>query len=190
MTSADEAPGGLEPVRALLNTWYVPNDTRVPTDLLDALRRDPPEWAARVDLPRPRTRVDLARLAEVRDGLRRLVEREEPAETGLRWLRQAFAAHPTTPAVDLAGAELSLRLVAADPRDPTSVVMGAVAEAVRTGAWHRLKACPDCRWVFHDHSRSGTRVWCGMTATGPNGRACGSIAKVRTYRQRQAGNPA
>src|SRR5690349_3549551 len=30
------APGTLEIVRAFLNTWLVPNDTREPTDLLDS----------------------------------------------------------------------------------------------------------------------------------------------------------
>jgi predicted RNA-binding Zn ribbon-like protein len=39
--------------------------------------------------------------------------------------------------------------------------------------------------VFYDHSRNGRRTWCAMYAGTPDGRACGTIAKVRTYRRRQ-----
>ena len=68
---------------------------------------------------------------------------------------------------------------------PAAALVAAVAEAFASGAWSRLRACRDCHWVFYDHSRSGTRVWCGMYATGPQGRACGSIAKTRRYRERR-----
>ena len=37
--------------------------------------------------------------------------------------------------------------------------------------------------------RSKTKVWCGMLA-GEGGRACGTIAKVRRYRQRGGGSGA
>ncbi len=62
-------------------------------------------------------------------------------------------------------------------------VLASVARSVEDGTFFRLKACPDCRWVFYDKSRSKTRVWCGMYA-GEAGRACGTISKVRRYRQR------
>jgi hypothetical protein len=35
VTDQQAAPGALEEVRTLLNTWRVPNDTRVPVDELD-----------------------------------------------------------------------------------------------------------------------------------------------------------
>jgi predicted RNA-binding Zn ribbon-like protein len=43
----------------------------------------------------------------------------------------------------------------------------------------RLRACanPDCRWVFYDGTRNGTRRWCTMAV-------CGNRAKLRRYRQR------
>ena len=63
-------------------------------------------------------------------------------------------------------------------------ILATVAKSVGESTWPRLKACPDCRWVFYDKSRSKTRVWCGMYA-GEGGRACGTIAKVRRYRQRR-----
>lgn len=75
------------------------------------------------------------------------------------------------------------------PRDPTTVasVLAVVVDAVARQHWVRLKACPDCRHVFYDHSRNRTRTWCGMYAETPEGRACGSIAKVRAYRGRAKG---
>lgn len=44
--------------------------------------------------------------------------------------------------------------------------------AVAADTWRRLKACPDCRWVFYDHSRNGGKRWCLMYAGGPANRAC------------------
>jgi predicted RNA-binding Zn ribbon-like protein len=64
-------------------------------------------------------------------------------------------------------------------------VVGAVVEAVASGAWSRLRRCPDCRLVFWDRTRNASKIWCGMYA-GADGRACGSIAKVRRYRARRA----
>ena len=44
----------------------------------------------------------------------------------------------------------------------------------------RLRACanPQCRWVFHDGTRSATRRWCSMAV-------CGNRAKVRRYYARK-----
>lgn len=39
------APGALEQVRALLNSWLIPNDTRVATDRFDDLARSR-DWTA------------------------------------------------------------------------------------------------------------------------------------------------
>jgi predicted RNA-binding Zn ribbon-like protein len=66
-------------------------------------------------------------------------------------------------------------------------ILTAIIEAIAHGAWPRLKACPDCRWVFYDHSRNKSKIWCQMTGGEPGGRACGTIAKVRRYRFRQRG---
>src|ERR1700720_2989286 len=60
-----------------------------------------------------------------------------------------------------------------------------MVEAIARSTWMRLKACPDCQWVFYDHTKNKNKVWCLMTASGPQGRSCGSISKVRSFRQRQ-----
>ena len=52
----------------------------------------------------------------------------------------------------------------------------------------RLKACPDCRWVFYDNSRNGSKRWCGMYAGEEGGRACGTIAKVKITGRREKGD--
>jgi predicted RNA-binding Zn ribbon-like protein len=168
------APGDLEPVRTLLNSWLIPNDTRQPTDQLADLVRQH-AW------PQPDARL----IRELRDDLRRIVEHggpashQEPAaadECLNRWI-----------------ARLGVRVTVADGNvsythdaGPAGGFLVAVISAVATGTWSRLKACPDCRWVFYDHSRNGSKRWCLMYAGGPADRACGTIAKVRRYRSKKA----
>ena len=42
----------------------------------------------------------------------------------------------------------------------------------------RLRICPNCRWLFLDRSRNGSRVWCDMTV-------CGNRAKARRHYNRR-----
>jgi predicted RNA-binding Zn ribbon-like protein len=79
------------------------------------------------------------------------------------------------------------RPVFVDVRRDTGTIDVNAAEAALTprtrgvvaaSSWPRLRACPDCRWVFYDTSRNGRRVWCSMTGA-DGARACGSIAKTR-----------
>jgi predicted RNA-binding Zn ribbon-like protein len=71
-------------------------------------------------------------------------------------------------------------------RGLVGVVLASVVDAIAEGFWARLRACGDCRYVFFDQTRNGSRRWC-MMARGddPNGRSCGAIANVRSYRARQ-----
>jgi predicted RNA-binding Zn ribbon-like protein len=159
------APGTLERVRALLNTWLIPNDTRVPTDRFDEHAND-----RRV---RGRDRTDLRRL---RDDLRAAVEGHGRGEAALNsWLRRLAI----VPAVR----DGDLRFE--PPRGAVGETLGFVLEAIADGRWHRLKACPDCRWVFYDQTRNASKRWCLMTAGGSDGRSCGSIDKVRRFRERR-----
>jgi predicted RNA-binding Zn ribbon-like protein len=66
-------------------------------------------------------------------------------------------------------------------------LLSIVIEALALHTWTRLKACLDCQWVFYDRSKNTSKLWCGMLAEGPLGRSCGSIAKVRRWRERQKG---
>lgn len=158
----------------LLNSWLIPNDTRQPTDhFADLVRQH--AWP----------QLDARLIRELRDDLRRIVEHGGPVGH-----QEAAAADDC---LNSWIARLGVQVAVTDGRvsythdaGPAGEFLVAVIGAVATGTWSRLKACPDCRWVFYDHSRNGSKRWCLMYAGGPGGRACGTIAKVRRYRSNQA----
>lgn len=157
-----EAPGALESVRELLNSWLIPNDTRAPTDRFDA-------YAAARDLPT----AEQASLRELRADLRAIVERDISSESRLNeWIDR-----------------LEIRVAVCDGRlefhhngRTAAGLVVAVLDAIGARQWTRLKACPDCHWVFYDHTKNGSKRWCLMNADGAGGRGCGTIAKVRRHR--------
>ena len=152
--STQAAPGQLESVRGLLNTWLIPNDTRVPTDRLPA--------------------ATPTAVRALRDDLRSVVAREAEVDEVLgEWIIRLRV----IPVV--IGGEVRFR-----GRPGAGDLLAIVLEAVARGEWRRLKACPDCHWVFYDNTRNASKRWCLMNAGGPNGRSCGSIAKVRRHRSR------
>jgi predicted RNA-binding Zn ribbon-like protein len=164
------APGALEQVRELLNSWLIPNDSRRPDDRFDRLARQ-----------RGWTGNDASLLRELRDDLRRQVESGAADDDCLnRWIGRL----ELRPAI--AGGQVRYR----HGGGPAGDTLATVVAAITAGSWKRLKACPDCRWVFYDNTRNGSKRWCLMYAGGPEGRACGTIAKVRRYRDRHAGIPA
>jgi predicted RNA-binding Zn ribbon-like protein len=59
-----------------------------------------------------------------------------------------------------------------------------VLRKVEEGNFHRYKICPDCKWAFYDSSKSSTKKWCSMKKNSSSGRACGTIAKVKKYREK------
>lgn len=160
-------------MRGLLNSWRIPNDTRVPADLLDRRLASMREASTR----------EAVALRALRDDLRACVEDPGRAAERLNaWIKRLGV----SPVV--ARGALRFEPAGGAPGRILAIVLTAIAD----GQWPRLKACPDCRWVFYDHTRNGGKRWCLMTAGGPRGRACGTIAKVRRYRERQrrsAGRP-
>jgi predicted RNA-binding Zn ribbon-like protein len=177
-----EAPGRLELVRAFLNTGLPaagPGEDR----LLD-LGADPERWATTFPgQPRPGPRR-LAELVELRDGLRRLLA-AAPGPADAAWLGGWGRRTGLGARIGVEGDRLAVRLACPPRSGLAGAVVEAVAAAVADGSWSRLRQCPDCRLVFWDRTRNASKVWCGMYA-GSDGRACGSIAKVRRYRARQA----
>jgi hypothetical protein len=167
VSSNQEAPGELERVRQLLNSWLVPNDTRVPTDRFDELARS----------LRLRDRREAAQIRALRDDLRAAVEAGPHALGRLdRWIPRLRL----RPVLRDGDGAVHLEHRGGGAGDFLAIVLRAIAD----DTWPRLKACPDCRWVFFDHTRNGSKRWCLMNA-GPTGRACGTIDKVRRFRQRQ-----
>lgn len=178
------APGELELVRRFLNTWRIPGETRMPEDRLPALVRDRRawrEWFPNTPLGSHDTEDGLLRL---RDDLREVVARTEGWPKRLNgWLAQ----FPMVAVVERGEDEqMSIRYDSSPEAGFEGLILSIVARSIDEGTWFRLKACPDCRHVFYDRSRSRTRVWCGMLA-GDGGRACGTIAKVKRYRQKRQG---
>jgi predicted RNA-binding Zn ribbon-like protein len=176
------APGRLESVRKLMNTWLLPSATRVPEDRLPALLRDQEGW--RQTFPElPLGAGDSAELlVELRDELRQMVGGDDWLETLRRWLERF------PPVVDVVtSAEATTVQHAPQPDSGVAAwILAAVVDAISDDTWFRLKRCPDCQWIFYDRTRSRTKVWCDMLAGDAGGRSCGTIAKVRRYRERQA----
>jgi predicted RNA-binding Zn ribbon-like protein len=117
--------------------------------------------------------TEALQLRQLRDDLRAVVERVPNADVRLNtWLKR-LKLQPV-----IQDGAVRFHHEAGVSGDILALVLGAIQE----GSWDRLKACPDCHWVFFDHSRNGSKRWCLMTAGGPEGRSCGSIAKVKRYR--------
>jgi hypothetical protein len=160
------APGALEQVRELLNSWLIRNDTRQPDDRFDKLASRQ-RW----------TKRDAELVRELRNDLRQVVEDGGTAADDLTGWIGRLGMQPV-----IAGGQITYSHCGSPAANTFATVMAAIS----AGTWTRLKACPDCRWVFYDNTRNGSKRWCLMTAGGPEGRACGTISKVRRYRDRQA----
>lgn len=179
------APGTLEVVRTFLNTWLISNDTREPTDemaSLSAMRRFYAAWFGDSEGEKEVPIVpELVR--QLRADLRGSLETGEVSVLRAWLSRQPVEVRlvPTaegTPTLTYRPAEgQGCRLC--------GEILALVVEAIAGNTWTRLKACPDCQWVFYDHTKNKNKVWCLMTASGPQGRSCGSISKVRSFRARQ-----
>ena len=175
------APGGLELVRRFLNTWRIDASTREAADELPRLLRNPQAWEERFPGWPPGRGNTEDLLARLREDLRGALGAPKGWKEALNgWL----GGYPLVARVVEENGEASVRYEPAPEAGFAGRILAAVARSIEDGTFSRLKACPDCRWVFYDKSRSKTRVWCGMYA-GEGGRACGSISKVRRYRQRR-----
>ncbi len=159
------APGPLERVRELLNTWSTPGNARDPTDEFDIYIK-----TSGVQGP-----SEARRLRQLRDDLRGVVERSRDTDATLNTWLERLELRP-----EVSDETVGFRHQAGAAGEVLAIVLSAVQE----GTWGRLKACSDCRWVFYDHTRNASKRWCQMTAGGPEGRSCGSIAKVKRYRAR------
>jgi hypothetical protein len=164
-TTRTDAPAELAAVAALLNSWLIPNDTRVATDRFEDF------WRAYAV---PTSEVEPLR--RLRDDLRDVVEHKINGELRLNgWIRR----HRVMPVVS------DGHLTFGPSQGFVAEMLVSVLDAIVLGHWSRLKACPDCHWVFYDRSRNASKRWCMMTSGGSGGRSCGTIAKVRRFRQRQ-----
>ncbi|GAA3193150.1 CGNR zinc finger domain-containing protein [Actinocorallia longicatena] len=165
-----DAPGGLEEVRAFVNTWDLERGTDVLADLPGLAA-----WSGLTGLGEP----DRLRAVEVREALRTLA--------GLNTGQEADPAHAAVLDALAADADVRIRFPGGlpAPRPGTGLIavlgglLAAVGVSVLEGTWARLRVCPaaDCRWAFYDHSRNRSGVWCQMAE-------CGNREKARAFRRR------
>jgi hypothetical protein len=175
------APGDLEEVRRFINTWSIPNQTRIATDLLPPLVCDPMAWERELSMFPLQSRDSLETLLALRTDLRRTCADHSADRDALNpWFER-------TPLIALVRSTNGSTAIELKPSQNTymAYILAIVANAISCGHWSRLKACGDCKWTFYDHTRSANKRWCGMSKGGPQGRACGTIAKVRAFRERE-----
>ncbi|MET1025547.1 MAG: CGNR zinc finger domain-containing protein [Dongiaceae bacterium] len=182
MEYRQEAPGEFEVIRAFLNTWSIPNDTRVPTDRLPAMLEDRALWEAGFPAYARGKDDTLDRLRALREDLRVALQ---PGGDRTERLNRWLAAAPARIGIETVGEDLTPYASANQESGFVGRIMAIVTDALIRQQWSRLKACEDCQWVFYDWTRNQSKKWCGMTKGSPEGRACGTIAKVRRFRARQ-----
>jgi len=179
------APGTLEIVRTFLNTWRIPNDTRKPVDelvSLSAMHQFYFTWFGGT-VGCSEVRIAPESVRQLRADLRSILGTSDVLALS-KWL----SGQPVevTLSHDAEGMpSLRYRPTGGQGCRLCAEMVALVVEAIARSTWMRLKACPDCQWVFYDHTKNRNKVWCLMTASGPQGRSCGSISKVRSFRQRQ-----
>jgi predicted RNA-binding Zn ribbon-like protein len=99
----------------------------------------------------------------------------------LQTLNQAMRMFPLL--VEAAGdGSMKLRPAHDDATAGLAAIIAELHQGAASGALDRLKTCAadECRRVFFDRSKPGTRRWCDSTL-------CGNRIKTRTYRQRHQG---
>ena len=178
------APGDLALVQAFVNTT---NDIEGGEEQL----RDAGAfsgWLIRAGLCPSGTRAseeDLALAISLREGLRALAcaNNHEPADhRTVRRLNAAARRVGLTATFDVGGG-WHLSPSHRGVEGALGKIVGTVAEAMAEGTWRRMKACKRdrCRWLFYDHSKNRSGVWCTM-------QICGNKEKAAAYRRR--GRPA
>lgn len=124
----------------------------------------------------------LQRARELREAIRAFLENEPARRKADHALHVAFNdAARWFPLVAQVGPDGSTTLgpAHADALNGLSVVVAQFYDAARSGLLDRLKMCDstECRWVFYDRSKPGTRRWCEQAT-------CGNRMKTRAYRER------
>ncbi|RZT25044.1 putative RNA-binding Zn ribbon-like protein [Mycobacterium sp. BK558] len=177
--TTDRAPGSLESVRALLNTWQRPGGRQSEAvDTLADLVADAEGWQSTVHgsyLPAAR---DVEELRELRTALREVLGCTHPKSLQ-RWITR----FDVRPALTEEGSPWPLAMIPGRSSCAGELLCAAL-DAVNRDVWQRLRSCPDCEYVFFDSSRNGSRTWCRMTRDDPSGRSCGTLAKARAKRAR------
>lgn len=139
--------------------------------------------SAPADWSRGQEQAFLTDAVDLRSAVRAIVEaiceRRDPDVAALDTLRSAYADAVDRAAVKLDGGRLLWAWEPASPRSAFSEVVGVAVDLLRDAPVDRLKACPNCGFVFLDTTRNGSRRWCSMED-------CGTQQKMRRYVTKRA----
>jgi predicted RNA-binding Zn ribbon-like protein len=95
-------------------------------------------------------------------------------------LNNALAPFAMTIRVPPGKSAMTLQAVRRDALSGIGAIVGQLYDGAASGTLDRLKMCAseECRRVFYDRSKPGTRRWCQAVL-------CGNRLKTRAYRERQ-----
>jgi predicted RNA-binding Zn ribbon-like protein len=179
--TSDTAPGRLELIREFVNTRDM--DDEVTGGEVDHIASPQAlqTWLAEHDLGTgAASAADVARFADVREGLRALLLANNGEERDAAAVARLDAVAATVPvSVRFGDDTCALEPEGKGLDGALGSILGLVHTAMRDGTFQRLKACREhtCAWAFYDHSRNRSATWCSMEV-------CGNRAKARAYRAR------
>jgi predicted RNA-binding Zn ribbon-like protein len=179
-----QAPGRLAVIQDLANSFDV---RRVRDDL--ATPSDAERWLIEHQIavpPTGLTTADLNALHRLRAALRGLLLANNEGENraqDLEVLNGVVRESGLRPKFG-PGCVIDIEIPASGFVAILATIVAIVQQASSAGNWSRLKACPEdaCNYAFYDRTKNNSRTWCSMSR-------CGSRAKMRTYRARQALHP-
>jgi predicted RNA-binding Zn ribbon-like protein len=188
MTSAAEpgarepAPGRLRLVQQFINSVDIEGGTEE-FQTADQLNR----WLVGHGLAKPGgprlTWKDLDRARRFRELLRALAAENNGIDSSQQVRRHVNRELAALPFVgELEESDVARLQPTGTGLDRALAQLAAILmEEMLSGRWSRMKSCAEdvCRWVFYDHSRSRTGIWCTMAI-------CGSRSKSRAYYRRTA----
>ena len=118
--------------------------------------------------------------ASLRDYLACEPERRHRNAAVLRELNDALALLPLAVEASPGRPAMTLRTLRRDALAGLGAVARQLYDGAADGTLDRLKMCAsdECRHVFYDRSKPGTRRWCQAAL-------CGNRMKTRAYRQRR-----
>jgi predicted RNA-binding Zn ribbon-like protein len=99
-----------------------------------------------------------------------------PDATDIAALNRELRRAPLRTMVDRAGSSFGWRLRRVTPETLLAPILWSAGDLLTGRRLGRVRQCAnaDCRWLFVDESKAGTRRWCSMTA-------CGNRAKAHRH---------
>jgi predicted RNA-binding Zn ribbon-like protein len=137
----------------------------------------PDDWSRRQQQAFLKEAVDVR--AAIRLVVEAFTERRDVDRASLSTLQSAYAGAIDRAAPTLDGGRLSWAWEPTSPRHALSELIGAAVDLLRHTPPGRLKACPNCGFVFLDTTKNGSRRWCSMED-------CGTQVKMRRYVTKRA----